>query len=616
MAFPRSQKLLGLLLVGTFLSPYLSAKADETLNNQMVTLKKPVYFSNVAEDYVRLDPGKYEIVPLPDSLQVTSQDESSSHQLPIHLYTHNQKLSEPIAVTVEGKPQGDSADRHILALYLPGGFVYEAEGTYSGIRTREVNPLTVITDPAQIYLEKPVHFLSPEGHDQVAQPGRYVVEQANKKIRLLPGKGQEAILLDAQENSHDGELNIPVALSLPGAAEEEADIHHVVLLLRDGTSLEATGTYSGIQSRGFFGDAGKAVTGTVKKGTKSVSKTVKRAKNTVGSVGNRVTSSPPNFGMLKGTAQDLGHFGKGTAKDAAKFAEKAALDAKRRAEWVAQQAAKGVQWLGQQACKAALKTAELGITVSSKTLSPIQNKLGKELMRPEVKKNLQQAMDRVVQKLGPTIEKALAAAAILNSPKNAKVLKELLKPDTMCEKSPAEIQKTIQKMAGRPVREALAVYQQGKNSPVRSRGVSSGPTVTFAIGGGLGGGPIGGELGFRFASDFREASKDSTDKGFFDIAYVLRPGSYSGGGGVIIGIFPTKNPDGTGGEFFSVGLTGNLPATKSLLKIVGGGIEFLFDFPWNGMGFQGFAVSPGLGVGGGKIPVEIPLKLGAGIPIS
>jgi hypothetical protein len=39
---------------------------------------------------------------------------------------------------------------------------------------------------------------------------------------------------------------------LPGEAEKEGDLHHVMLLLPGGDSLEATGTYSGIHPRGFF----------------------------------------------------------------------------------------------------------------------------------------------------------------------------------------------------------------------------------------------------------------------------------------------------------------------------------------------------------------------------
>jgi hypothetical protein len=37
---------------------------------------------------------------------------------------------------------------------LPGGLAYEAEGTYSGISSRAVDPQSLITDPMKIYLRK------------------------------------------------------------------------------------------------------------------------------------------------------------------------------------------------------------------------------------------------------------------------------------------------------------------------------------------------------------------------------------------------------------------------------------------------------------------------------
>ena len=228
-------------------------------------------------------------------------------------------------------------------------------------------------------------------------------------------------------------------------------MHHVVLLLPGGKSLEATGTYSGIQSRGFFGDAGKAITGTAKKGTKAASKTVNRAKNTVTRVGRQVTKSPPSFQTLKGTGRVLGNATTNTAQDAAKFGEKAALEAKRKAEWVAQQAAKGVQWLGQQACKVALKTAETGIQVAGKTLSPALRQVQKMLNRQDMKRKLDGAIDQVKRQLGPTINQAIEAASIMTDPRNATVLKQLLKKETICDTPPSEVQKTLLAMFKKPM---------------------------------------------------------------------------------------------------------------------------------------------------------------------
>lgn len=622
MPFSQVQITKSVLVLMTAMSLLWSpcAQATNSLNNQTIQLDKPAYFTTLAGDSIQLQSGSYELASLPDSLQVTPTAGAASVQLAMTLNTHDQKLSEPTAVSVEGKPEGESVDRHVLALYLPGGFSYTAEGTYSGIQSRAVNPQAVITDPGQIHLEKPVHFLGFEGQDHVAKPGRYTVEQADQNIRLVPGEGHEALLIEAQEETHDSGLAIPIALSLPGAAEEEADLHHVVLLLPGGKSLEAIGTYSGIQQRGLFDKAAKRLKKGVNKATKPVRKTVNRAKNTVKRVGHQVTKSPPSFQTLKGTGRVLGNAAKNTAKDSAKFAKKAALEAKKKAEWTAKQAVKGVQWLGQQACKVALQAVDVSLKVAGKALGPVQKKLAKELMRPEIKKKLAQAVNAALKQAGPAIKKGLEAGAIINDPRNVRVLKGLLKKDKMCEKSPSEMLKPIEKMVRKPMREALAVYKKGKNSQVRSRGVdrSKGPSGTFAIGGG-GGAGAGLEMGIRLASDFG----NKKDQAFFDIAGKLAT-AYGGAGGVIIGLFPYKDPKDTGGNFFSIGVAAGGPLGKELFAKmapgVGGGVDLIFDFPWEWKGnvfddhFQGFAFSIGTGVAK-STPVEVGVQFGTGIPL-
>ena len=558
------------------------AQATESANNQTIILDKPAYFSTTAEDYIQLKPGNYVLAASPDSLQVLLAGETSARELSVEILTHTQKLTEPIAVSLSGKPDSDSADRHILALSLPGGFMYMAEGTYSGIRPRAVAPQAVISDPEQIYLEKPVHFFSAEGQAQVAKPGRYKVEQADQQIRLISGKGQDALLLGAEENTHEaGGFSMPIALSLPGAEEEDADNHYVVLLLPDGKSLEAIGTYSGIQPRGVFNKVGKKFKKGVKKTTKPARKTVKRAKKTVRRVGKQATKSPPSFQTVKSTGRIVGNAAKNQAKDTAKFGKKAAMDAKRRAEWAAKQAVKGVEWLGQQTCKLALKTVDVSLKTAGKALKPAIARLGKELARPEVRRKLEQAIKTVIKQAGPSIKKALEAAKTLNHPKNLRVLKSVMKKETLCERSPNDILATVKKRAGKPIQEALAVYQKGGKSGVRTRGVGGdGPSATIALGGG--GGSVGGlEIGFRLATDFRPFDKEGL---FFDIAGVVKNSLYNAGGGLVIGIFPSIKPTQTKGEFISVGVAAGGSGTEAIIrKLVpgfGGGIEFIFDAPW------------------------------------
>jgi hypothetical protein len=622
-------KNLFLILTAVSMLGAPGAQATNSVNNQTIRLDKAAYFSTLQGDSIQLKPGTYELAALPDSLQVIPQDRSSSFQFALTLHMHNQNLSEPIAVSVVGKPEGESADRHMLALFLPGGFIYEAEGTYSGIQSRAVNAQAVITDPEQIYLERPVHFYGPDGRDQVAKPGRYMVEQADSNIQLLPGEGQVPILLEAQEDTHDGGWNIPVALSLPGAAEEEADIHHVVLLLPNGKSLEAIGTYSGIQQRGLLGDAVKGVKKGVKKGTKTASKTVKRAKHTVSRVGRRVTSSPPSFGTFEGTAEDIGRFGKGTgrqlgstarntAQDAARFGKTAALEVKKGAEWTARQAAKGIKWLGEQACKVALKTAEVGIKVAGKSTSPLLKQVQKMLERQDMQRKLERLIGQVKRQLGPTINKAIEGTAIMTAPKNANVLKRLLKKETMCEKSPSEIQKTLLSMFKKPIKEVVTLYQRGSASQVRSRGAKD-FSVAFGLGGG--GGYGGGvDVGTRYTTS-RFGHTSPPDQWFLDANASLATRA-GGEGGVIIGFFPNMAPKDTGGSFFAISVgaeavTGKVGSAQQISKGVGVSVDIIMGPLTDNFTFQGFAISftagastKSLPVGGGALKVGYGLALG------
>jgi hypothetical protein len=318
-------------------------------------LEKLAYFLTPEGDNVQLRPGSYQIDPLADSLQVNPVDgKTTPFQLAITMDTHDQDLPEPMAVSVPGIPESESSDDHVLALLLPGGLVYKAVGTYSGIRSREVDPQSLITDPMKIYLEKPVHFLSPAGDGFEVQPGIYSVENPGQGIRLVPDEKEEGLLLEAHSDKDEVALDTPVALSLPGEAEEEADFHYIVLMTPNGESFQALGTYSGIQQRGIFQKFAKKARGTVN-----------RAKRTVNRVGKGARCTSQRIG--KGIAR--------TGKKAGRFAKKTALEAKKHAEWVARQAAKGALIAAKAVCKAGLTVAQITAKASAKLLGPAQKKL-------------------------------------------------------------------------------------------------------------------------------------------------------------------------------------------------------------------------------------------------
>ena len=117
---------------------------------------------------------------------------------------------------------------------------------------------SVPDEPPTITLDQAVHFIGTDGSDVVADPGEYSVETAQEWLRLIPGtERRDALLIEAQTGIHDANVEIPTVISTPGTEPDELDVHVVPLLNPDGTSMVATGTYSGIQSRGLFNGAKK-----------------------------------------------------------------------------------------------------------------------------------------------------------------------------------------------------------------------------------------------------------------------------------------------------------------------------------------------------------------------
>ncbi|MDR4494792.1 MAG: hypothetical protein R3B74_10255 [Nitrospirales bacterium] len=602
MRFPRLQRSIKLViyLTATMLFWNIGAQAGDSLNNQSIQLENPAYFTTFSGDQVLLQPRRYEIKPMADSLQVISEEGASPIQLAITLDAHDQDLSEPMAVSVPGIPDGDSADLHVLALFLPGGLVYEAEGTYSGIRPRAVDPQALITDPMEIYLEKLVHFPDSDGNVLEVGPGAYTVEGAEERIRLLTPEQDGGFVLEARQENNDEALDAAVALSLPGDAETEADLHYIVLMNPTGETLQASGTYSGIHPRGFFQNIGKGAR-----------RTVTRAKGTVSRIGQgaRRTTQQIGKGVLKG------------AQDARQLAQKAALEAKKKAEWIARQAAQGALIAAKAACKAGLTATRIAAEVQAKILGPIIGELAKALQADKAQAALRQAINTIKQQQGPAIQQAINAGLTLTDPKNLKTVNQLMAPNRMCEQPASTVQNTFQKMVGAPLRAALTESQNADTSQVRSRG--SVASASIGIGGNLAK-VGGGELGVSHAFDFV-----NTSHWYLDLAAMVKT-NVGGGGGISIGIFPKVNPDTVGGWFLGAGVGFPFPHPK-LAKVMDAGLDVFFDFPlrieppfrpqWDLTSakffldhFQGFAV--GVGAGKSVSPVDIALKAGVGIRLT
>ena len=244
-----------------------------------------------------------------------------------------------------------------------------------------------LNDPlTTIELDTPVHFLAPDGSDLLVDAGTYSVESAEEWIRLMSGERHDALLIEAKKGTHEMEIEHALAMSLPGEAEKEVDLHHVMLLLPGGTSLEATGTYSGIRPRGFFNQtfnkAKKHANRAYKKARSTAKKTVSRANSTVKKAQNQVGQSAKQ-GMRKAKKgmQNFGEQIQKTGKQAdtqgrkgMRSTRKAALHAKREIEKTARRGASKVR-------RSMPKNRTLSISEKNLAKSVFRNTINYDMVR-------------------------------------------------------------------------------------------------------------------------------------------------------------------------------------------------------------------------------------------
>ena len=207
------------------------------------------------------------------------------------------------------------------------------------------NSLAALVDPlTTIELDTPVHFLTPDGSDLRVEAGTYTIEPAEEWIRLMSGERHNAVLIEANKGTHELELEQTMALSVSGESEEEKDNHHVMLLLPNGQSLEATGTYSGIRARGGFqkafnrvkkkaNNSYKKARSTAKKATSQAKTTAQRAKKQVQqSVKKGTTQAKKSVQNARKFIQKSGRKAATQARKGSQSARNAALHTKRQIE--------------------------------------------------------------------------------------------------------------------------------------------------------------------------------------------------------------------------------------------------------------------------------------------
>jgi len=153
---------------------------------------------------------------------------------------------------------------------------------------------SVPDETTTITLDQAVHFIGTDGSDVLANPGDYSVEAAQEWLKLTPGtERRDVLLIEAQPGTHDVKVEIPIVISTPGTEPEEADVHVVQYLHPDGTSMMATGTYSGIQSRGLRDAARAAVARARAAALQAKQAAEQAAKNTAAMIHDRLFGAAP-----------------------------------------------------------------------------------------------------------------------------------------------------------------------------------------------------------------------------------------------------------------------------------------------------------------------------------
>ena len=411
---------------------------------------------------------------------------------------------------------------------------------------------SVPDDPTTITLDKPVYFLSPDGSNLVVQSGTYSVEAAQEWIRLIPGNTrQDALLIEAKKETHDVGSDIPIALSIPGDSVEELNLHHIQLLLPGGTSLEATGTYDGIRSRGWYSKARKRAKAAAARARRAAAKRAAAAR--------------------------------AAALRAKQAAEQAARAAAAKAQELARQAA---QYAKVQACKVQVSSIRGGLKAGQATEALMKQATAILPVAKQRQGSIQQRLNQdqaYREKIVNTMAKGIDAnkyvlpemnriQANLSNPANrSKFFNLLFSPKMICENSIMDLDKAL-------IQAGLAP----KFATVRTRGGFTDEHIYLGFQVTLDAAYVGGaQVGIFGVTDFQG------NGGWF---WFLGPeaGIVVGAGGSLEAIFfPKVNMDSFPG--WGSGIGGS----------IGAGATFNADGMWDGSvsEFQGFGIGGGGGVG-------------------
>lgn len=267
MKVPLQQRMFGIVLsvaiAGVLWPAQSPASVSVIEKDTTIILEKPVEFEDLAGESTLLEPGAYAVEADEEELRLTSVTSQISFIVPASEGSHHENFPHPTAATFSGQ-DGILANRQVVMLFFPDGHRLQAIGSYPGVQSRgipqvdeidETSDVPKTEDLATITLERAVHFMGPDGSPVVVQPGSYTLEPAKEWLRLIPeGESHLTVLVEARQGTPVAQVEETLALSLPGTTEQELDLHHLALLRPNQPSLEATGSYSGVQPRDIFRD--------------------------------------------------------------------------------------------------------------------------------------------------------------------------------------------------------------------------------------------------------------------------------------------------------------------------------------------------------------------------
>ena len=583
-----SKKFLSVLLAGALLSPVFQAQASESPDSLSVTLEKTVQFQDLEGEDVLVSAGDYSVKAGDDQLILTGSD---SQALSIEAYegSHSTKLLAPAVVFISSEDD-EAAKSHLLVLYYPDGKTLQALGRAPEVISRGTMEPTAedleFIDPSLVTFDKPVHFTAPDGSPIAVQPGTYTAEAFEKAIRLIPGEDSQnpLISIEAQQGTHDTDLENFLALSFPGTTPKELDFHYLMLLLPNGQSLEATGSYSGIQTRGWL------------------KKTFNKAKKTVNTNYRKVQKTRA-FKKVNQAAKQVGK----TTQQGAKIVGAGVKKGVSATKWAAGQAGKGIviganetwkgmKWAGKQVgtgAKIAACYTTVGAMKAGKAVAQFMTNLV-----PKGKKNQKDMKDKLSKDAAfrDQIAKKITAGINANqhvipemqriqdwmkNPANKAKLDAIFSTKNFCSDSIGAMDGKLKNLGLVP--NFALIQSRGGETPHFYMGYS------ITIDAGLGVGILGGLTG---VTDF----KGNGGKYWFLGA---QGGVIAGGGGAAqVTFWPKSTLEGfTGGSWGVGGSLGTVGTVNA---------DVMFDEKFKE--FQGFGLGGGAGVGPAKMFGDIAVS--------